>query len=159
MATPIKPRVVATIPPGMPSDGLIGVAMKLLGTPYVFGGASPSGFDCSGFVWRIYKLTSYPGARSLASALRGRTTYDMSGEVGHAKRIYETRNLKPGDVLFFGKGRESKPAEVDHMGIYLGGGWMVHSSGNGTTIVPFDGWYARSFAWARRPLREAGLDR
>jgi hypothetical protein len=35
---------------------------------------------------------------------------------------------------------------------------MVHSSGDGTTITPFDGWYRESFAWARRPLREAGLD-
>jgi hypothetical protein len=35
---------------------------------------------------------------------------------------------------------------------------MVHSSGYGTTITMFDGWYRQSFAWARRPLREAGLD-
>ena len=149
---------------------ILRTAVSYVGYPYVWGGTSPGpespfgvqaagGFDCSGFVWRVYKLTSYPGSGPLASVLHGRTTYDMSGEVGRAKRIYETRNLKPGDVLFFGKGRDSKPAEVDHTGIYLGAGWMVHSSGNGTTIVPFDGWYARSFAWARRPLREAGLSR
>ena len=83
----------------------------------------------------------------------------MSGEVGRRDRIYEIRNLKAGDILFFGHGRNSKPSEVDHTGIYLGNGWMVHSSGNGVTIVPFDGWYSRSFAWARRPLREAGLSR
>jgi cell wall-associated NlpC family hydrolase len=43
------------------------------------------------------------------------------------------------------------------MGIYLGRGWMVHSSGQGVTLVPLTGWYADRFAWGRRPLREAGL--
>jgi cell wall-associated NlpC family hydrolase len=81
----------------------------------------------------------------------------MSGEVKPRQRI-RLADLAPGDVLFFGRGPRSKPAQVDHTGIYLGGGWMVHSSGNGTTIVPLDGWYRTSFAWARRPLREAGLD-
>lgn len=149
---------------------ILATAVHYVGYPYVWGGTSPAtetpagvtapgGFDCSGFVWRVYKLTPYAGSGPLASILRGRTTYQMSGEVGKAARIYKTQNLKPGDVLFFGRGPRSKPGEVDHTGIYLGGGWMVHSSGNGTTIVPFDGWYARSFAWARRPLREAGLDR
>ena len=134
-------------------------AVRWVGYPYVWGGTTPAGFDCSGFVWQVYKLTPYAGAGSLADTLRGRTTYEMSGEVGRAERIYQTANLKPGDVLFFGKGPQSKPSEVDHAGIYVGGGWMIHSSGNGVTLIPFDGWYARSFAWARRPLREAGLDR
>jgi hypothetical protein len=43
------------------------------------------------------------------------------------------------------------------MGIYAGGGWMVHSSGFGVTLVPLTGWYRQHFAWARRPLAEAGL--
>ena len=40
---------------------------------------------------------------------------------------------------------------------YPGGGWFVHSSGNGIILQPFEGWYRDRFAWARRPLREAGL--
>jgi cell wall-associated NlpC family hydrolase len=82
----------------------------------------------------------------------------MSGEVPAAKRI-PFASLEPGDVLFFGsKGPRSKPARVYHAGIYLGGGWMIHSSGQGVGLAPIaTGYYATHFAWARRPLAEAGL--
>jgi len=144
-------------------------AVSFVGYPYVWGGTSeapqqpfgkraPGGFDCSGFVWRVFKLEPFPGASALASVLRGRTTYEMSGEVPPAQRVKKVENLQPGDLIFQGaKGSRSKPAEVDHAGIYLGGGWLVHSSGSGTTLHPFEGWYRDRFAWARRPLREAGL--
>ena len=144
-------------------------AVSFVGYPYVWGGmseapqapfgkAAPGGFDCSGFVWRVFKLEPFEGASALASVLRGRTTYQMSGEVPPTQRIRKVQNLQPGDLVFQGaKGPRSKPAEVDHAGIYLGGGWFVHSSGSGTTLHPFEGWYRDRFAWARRPLREAGL--
>ncbi len=144
-------------------------AVSFVGMPYIWGGTSereqtvfgaivPGGFDCSGFVWRVLKLQPFDDATALASVLRGRTTYEMSGEVPLAQRIRKVEQLQPGDVLFQGaRGPQSKPAEVDHAGIYLGGGWFVHSSGNGVTLHPFDGWYRERFAWARRPLREAGL--
>jgi len=81
----------------------------------------------------------------------------MSGEIPRSARI-ASRNLVPADVLFFGgRGVRSSPGEVGHMGIYLGKGWFIHSSGQGVTIMPFDGWYSDSFAWGRRVLREAGL--
>ena len=51
----------------------------------------------------------------------------------------------------------SSPAEVGHAGIYIGNGWFVHSSGGGVTLQPLQGWYTTTFAWARRPLAEAGL--
>jgi len=144
-------------------------AVSFVGSPYIWGGtselpqqplgkAAPGGFDCSGFVWRVFKLEPFEGASALASVLRGRTTYEMSGEVGQARRIKKAQNLQPGDVLFQGaRGPRSKPAQIDHAAIYLGGGWFVHSSGSGTTLHPFEGWYRDRFAWARRPLREAGL--
>jgi len=143
-------------------------AIHYVGFPYIWGGTSPGpetlfgvtsagGFDCSGFVWRVYKLTPYAGEGTLASALRGRTTYQMSGEVPRSARI-TAANLQPGDVMFFGaNGPKSKPGVVDHTALYLGNGWFVQSSGEGVTLLPFDGWYTRTFAWARRPLREAGL--
>jgi cell wall-associated NlpC family hydrolase len=66
--------------------------------------------------------------------------------------------LQPGDVLFFGaRGTKSKPPEIGHSGLYVGEGWFVHSSSNGVTLQPLEGWYADRFAWARRPLAEAGL--
>ena len=89
--------------------------------------------------------------------MRGRTTYAMSGEVGAAKRI-PLATLQPADVIFFGAGGpKSKLAQVNHMGIYLGNGWFIHSSTFGVAIAPLTGWYARRFAWGRRPLAEAGL--
>src|SRR5439155_10701622 len=106
-------------------------ALRFIGYPYVWGGESEfpnspfgpqvhGGFDCSGFVWRVYKVEQYADSGTLPSMLRGRTTYAMSAEVPAAKRI-PFANLQPADVIFFGaKGVKSKPAHVDHMGIYLG---------------------------------------
>jgi cell wall-associated NlpC family hydrolase len=81
----------------------------------------------------------------------------MSGEVPGPRRIPLSR-IEPADLLFFGAhGTASQPAEVNHMGIYLGDGWMIHSSSQGVALAPLSGWYRTRFAWARRPLAEAGL--
>jgi cell wall-associated NlpC family hydrolase len=146
---------------------ILDTAVGRIGMPYVWGGVSDTtetdfgvtargGYDCSGFVWRVYKLATYPGAGSLSSVLKGRTTYQMSGEVPRAQRV-PLLQLAPADVLFFGAGPQSKPAQVGHTGIYLGNGWFIHSSGYGVALAPLSGWYRDGFAWARRPLREAGL--
>jgi hypothetical protein len=146
-------------------------AVSLVGYPYVWGGTSelpqdpfgagkqvPGGFDCSGFVWRVYKLQAYAGAAALPGVLKGRTTFAMSAEVPRAERIPFAR-LQPGDVMFFGAaGPKSKPAQIDHAGIYLGSGWFVQSSDQGVALAPLTpDWYAKRFAWARRPLAEADL--
>jgi cell wall-associated NlpC family hydrolase len=147
---------------------IIDTAVARIGMPYVWGGTSDGsevdfgvpargGYDCSGFVWRVYKLTSYPGERGLASVLRGRTTFVMSGEVPHSELI-DFKHLQPADVIFFGAhGPRSSPSEVDHTGIYIGNGWFIHSSEYGVALAQLTGWYRHDFAWARRPLREAGL--
>jgi cell wall-associated NlpC family hydrolase len=148
---------------------ILDTAVHFIGYPYIWGGTSENaetlfgvssrgGFDCSGFVWRVYKLQSYSGEGDLASTLRGRTTFQMSGEVPRGKRIAIDK-LEPGDVLFWGAhGKKSKPSEVDHTGIYLGNGWFIHSSEYGVAVAPLQGWYRDRFAWARRPLAEAGLE-
>jgi cell wall-associated NlpC family hydrolase len=147
---------------------ILATAFSFIGYPYVWGGTSErveapfgvqarGGFDCSGFVWRVYKLQRYNGEGTLADVLRGRTTYAMSGEVARAKRIPFAK-LQPADVVFFGlDGPRSRPAQIDHMGIYVGGGWFVHSSSGGVTLTQLQGWYSDRFAWARRPLAEAEL--
>jgi cell wall-associated NlpC family hydrolase len=147
---------------------ILGTAAQFIGYPYIWGGESElkqsvygpqvhGGFDCSGFVWRVYKLQSYANAGRLSDTLRGRTTYSMSGEVPRAKRIPFAK-LQSADVIFFGaRGPKSKPAQVDHMGIYLGNGWFIHSSGYGVAVATLSGWYEQRFAWGRRPLAEAGL--
>ncbi len=147
------------------------VALSFVGYPYIWGGTSelpqdpfatgkqvPGGFDCSGLAWRVYKLQAYAGGNALAATLKGRTTYSMSGEVPPAKRIPFAR-LQPGDLLFFGAaGPKSKPAQIDHMGIYVGDGWFVQASEQGVALAQITaGWYAKRFAWGRRPLAEAGL--
>ena len=147
---------------------ILATAVKLVGYPYIWAGTSdraqpalgktvPGGYDCSGFVWRVYKLQAYAGGAALAATLKGRTTYAMSGEVPAAKRI-PLAKLQPADVIFFGaKGPKSKPAQVDHAGVYLGNGWFIHSSSYGVAVTTLSGWYAKRFAWGRRPLAEAGL--
>jgi cell wall-associated NlpC family hydrolase len=155
---------------------VLGRAIRFVGYPYVFAGTSevtqkiwsatapggfatlPGGFDCSGLVWRVYKTKPFPGAPQLADILKGRTTFAMSGEVTKPERI-GIADLVPGDVIFFGsRGVKSTPLQVGHTGIYVGSGWFVHSSGAGVTLQPLEGWYTKTFAWARRPLLEAGLD-
>jgi hypothetical protein len=147
---------------------VIGRALKLVGYPYVWAGTSekpqqllgrllPGGFDCSGLVWRVYKLQLFAGAPALPGTLMGRTTYAMSGEMPRSARVTRAQ-LQPADVVFFGsRGPKSRPTEVGHMGIYLGNGWIVHSYRHGVTLQPMTGWYDTSFAWGRSPLAEAGL--
>lgn len=144
-------------------------ALRFVGSPYIWAGTSerpqelfgkelPGGFDCSGFVWRVYKTKPFAGAPALSRVLVGRTTYAMSGEVDPSKRVGRS-SLTPGDIVFFGtNGPRSKPSEVGHMGIYVGNGWLVHSSRFGTTLTPMTGWYETTFAWGRSPLVEAGLE-
>jgi cell wall-associated NlpC family hydrolase len=148
---------------------ILSVAFSKIGMPYIWGGTSdnseapfgvPSrgGYDCSGFVWRVYKLQSYPGEGRLASVIRGRTTYTMSVEVPWSKRI-PFKELQPADVIFFGsQGPRSSGPEIDHTAIYVGNGWFIQSSGEGVALAQLSGWYKREFAWGRRPLREAGLE-
>jgi cell wall-associated NlpC family hydrolase len=165
-------RVAAStfaLPPLSPwQKRVLTTAFSFVGFPYVWGGESEravnpfrvqaqGGFDCSGFVWRVYKRHVYPEGGRLPEVLRGRTTFEMSGEVPARDRIPHDR-LQPGDVVFFGaNGPRSKPSEVDHMAIYVTDGWFVHSSRDGVTLSQMTGWWRDRFAWARRPLAEAGL--
>jgi cell wall-associated NlpC family hydrolase len=147
---------------------ILDTAVARIGMPYIWGGTSDGpespfgvssrgGYDCSGFVWRVYKLEQYPGSGSLPLVLEGRTTYQMSVEVPASKRISFAK-LEPADVIFFGEhGPRSKSAEIGHMGIYIGNGWFIHSSGEGVALAMLDGWYRKELAWGRRPLAEAGL--
>ncbi len=147
---------------------ILDVAVSRIGMPYVWGGTSDGtetlfgvqsrgGYDCSGFVWRVFKLQSYANEGTLAATLQGRTTSEMSVEVPRSERI-PLEELQPADVLFFGeRGPRSTGRQVVHTGIYLGNGWFIHSSGNGVALTQLAGWYLQTFAWARRPLMEASL--
>ncbi len=148
---------------------ILDTAFSKIGMPYIWGGTSDNketefgvtsrgGYDCSGFVWRVYKLQSYANEGTLASTIEGRTTYQMSVEVPRSQRI-GFKKLQPADVLFFGSnGTKSKGSQVFHTGIYVGNGWFIQSSDEGVALAQLTGWYKQKFAWGRRPLREAGLE-
>jgi cell wall-associated NlpC family hydrolase len=148
---------------------ILAVAFSKIGMPYIWGGTSDTtetdfgviargGYDCSGFIWRVYKLQSYADEGNLASTIQGRTTYTMSVEIPPTKRI-SFKKLLPADVIFFGtKGPQSTGAQVFHTAIYVGNGWFIHSSGAGVALAQLSDWYTKKLAWGRRPLHEAGLD-
>jgi cell wall-associated NlpC family hydrolase len=148
---------------------ILNVAFSKIGMPYIWGGTSDGpevdfgvsargGYDCSGFVWRVYKLQSYPNEGSLASTIQGRTTYAMSVEVPRSKRIPFAK-LQPADVIFFGtKGAQSTGPQIFHTAIYVGNGWFIQSSDEGVALAQLSGWNRKKFAWGRRPLEEAGLE-
>jgi cell wall-associated NlpC family hydrolase len=148
---------------------ILSVAFSKIGMPYVWGGTNDNtevdfrvtargGYDCSGFVWRVFKLQSYADEGALASTIEGRTTYAMSVEVPKSKRI-SIKKLQPADVIFFGtKGPHSSGPQVFHTAIYVGSGWFIQSSDEGVALAQLSGWYKKRFAWGRRPLHEAGLE-
>jgi NlpC/P60 family protein len=146
---------------------VLATAVGRIGFPYIWGGTSDrrqtlagvsvnGGFDCSGFAWHVFKQP-HSGGAALAAVVKGRTAAAMAAEVAPGNRVPFAR-LRPADLVFFGTaGPRSKPAQIDHMGIALGNGWMIHSSRFGVGIVELKDWYRERFAWGRRPLAEAGL--
>jgi LysM repeat protein len=109
---PAVPVAVVAPPAGSPSDGLAGGGLKLLGAPYVWGGSSPSGFDCSGFVWYVARQAG----KQLSRGMLGE--YDGGP---HPSRD----ELKPGDLVFF---QNTFSAGLSHNGIYVGNGQFVHAA-------------------------------
>jgi cell wall-associated NlpC family hydrolase len=138
---------------------IVHTALSLIGYPYVLGGdderAGP-GFDCSGFVWRVFRLASYPGAAGLARTLPARTAAQMALDVPRAERV-GAAELEPADLVFFRPTPEARVSSIDHVGIYLGNGWLIESAGQGVSLGRLD-WYGKGFAWGQRPLAELRLE-
>jgi cell wall-associated NlpC family hydrolase len=135
------------------------IAVSKIGMPYVWGGTTDDtsdglehgGYDCSGFAWRIYKLSgSVAGKRIL-----GRTAAEQAGEIPKSGRI-QLANVQPGDLLFFGSahfGSTATESNVIHEAIALSDQWAIHSSDQGVYVLPLSsGWLTESFTWARRVL-------
>ena len=142
---------------------VVEAAFAQAGMPYVWGGdwptsASPwgaqaqGGFDCSGLVWMAFKGAPSSAALGAGTDLRGRTADAMAFETPSQRVALSV--LAPGDLVFFGDaGLRTRRGAVSHVGIALGNGWMVHSSGSraGVAISPLDSYWASGQARARRP--------
>jgi peptidoglycan DL-endopeptidase LytF len=98
---------------------IVANAMKYVGYRYVFGGTSPSGFDCSGFVYYIHNHSGAPVGRGMWQQFNGGTHIPISA-------------LQPGDTVFFAN---TYIAGLSHDGIYIGGGQFVHASDERTGVT------------------------
>jgi peptidoglycan DL-endopeptidase CwlO len=128
--TSSAPEAIPAAPPAK-FGGVVGIAMQFLGTPYVYGGSSPSGFDCSGFVMYVYAKVGVSLPHNAAAQYAYGTPVDRS-------------QLQPGDLVFFNG--------LGHNGIYIGGGSFIHSphTGDVVKISSLSGWYDSTWVGARR---------
>lgn len=111
------------------------VAHSLMGTPYVFGGSTPEGIDCSGFVYYTYQNAGYNIARksSLDYFMKDTTKVDKP---------------QPGDLVFF---KNTYIPTISHMGIYIGNNQFIHAGSNGVEIsnMTYNYWDSRFVAFKR----------
>ncbi|MED4311336.1 LysM peptidoglycan-binding domain-containing protein [Heyndrickxia coagulans] len=118
-------------------SSLIRIANSLIGTPYVWGGTSPSGFDCSGFIYYVYKKAGYDISRTTAAGLYNRSYYVSSP--------------KPGDLVFFEGTYGTNPSAITHVGIYLGGGRFIAANSDGVSVssVSYNYWKSHFDSYKR----------
>jgi peptidoglycan DL-endopeptidase CwlO len=121
----------STVAPPNVHGGVVGIAMRYLGVPYVWGGSSPRGFDCSGLVSYVFAQIGVSLPHS---------SYAQFG-MGSAVSISQ---LQAGDLVFF--------TGASHVGIYIGGGQFIHAphTGDVVKISSLSGYYSSNFAGARR---------
>lgn len=125
-AQPYKEWIAALNPS---EENLIKTSKSLMGLPYLWGGTSPKGVDCSGYTKTIYFLNGIIIPR------------DASQQAHTGKPVDSTRNFEnliPGDLLFFGRAATDSTSErVVHVGMWIGNNQFIHSSGN-VHISTFD---------------------
>ena len=125
-----KPPVVVTT-----GQKIVSYAQDYMGVPYVWGGTSPKGFDCSGFTQYVFKQMGYTLKRTAAQQL-------TNG--------YAVTNLKAGDLVFF-TNTYATSAAASHVGIYMGDNLFIHAAGDGVKVTSLDHeYYAPRYIGARR---------
>jgi peptidoglycan DL-endopeptidase LytE len=113
--------------PSSDADQLIALAKTHMGTPYVWGGSTTEGFDCSGFIYYVHKKT-------------GKSINRYSSE-GYYNRSYYIHSPKPGDLVFF---ENTYKKGISHLGIYLGDNQFIHAGDNGVEITSLSNPYWKS---------------
>ena len=105
--------------------------MQYLGIPYQWGGASPAGFDCSGFTMYVFSKVGVS------------LPHNAAMQYGYGSPVSRDA-LAPGDLVFFNG--------LGHVGIYIGGNQMIHSphTGDVVKITTLTGWYNDTYVGARR---------
>ena len=134
--TPVVNETTTTTTTSEGGTSVVAKAKQYIGSRYVYGGSSPSGFDCSGFTSYVYKQFGVSLNRTAAGQYSNGTAVSKS-------------QLQPGDLVMFGK------SGINHVGIYIGGGRMVHAANPSrgvTTDTINSGYYANNYVGARRVM-------
>lgn len=124
------------------SEQIVKFSKTLLGTEYLYGGTTPKGFDCSGFVQYVFKQFDISLERVASS------------QAAQGVNV-SSRNLSAGDLVFFDT--DGGHNSITHVGIYIGGGQFIHAASGSSTrkVVISDitsGYYANNFMKARRVI-------
>ncbi len=124
---------------GVQANAIISTARNFMGVPYVFGGTTPSGFDCSGLIQYVFKLNGVDVPR-------------LADEQYLMGKAVSRNNLQAGDLVFF----TTYTSGVSHCGIYVGNGQFLHaSSSKGVRIDRLDDDYWRPrYIGARKVVKE-----
>ena len=123
---------------------LAATGLKFLGVPYLWGGTTPKGFDCSGLVQRIYRLHGILLPRDS----------DQQAKFGEPKHVGRPELLETGDLLFFGKSE----TQITHVAIYLSVNRFLHAHGQvrigslDSRHPLYDGKLAKDWKISRNPL-------
>ena len=135
-------------------EDLVATSKQLMGLPYLWGGTSPKGVDCSGFTKTIYFLNGMIIPRDASQQVHTGTLVDST-------KNFE--NLIPGDLLFFGrKATDSTSEKVVHVGMWIGNNKFIHSSGKvhisavDTTLKEFDEFNLNRYLRTKRILKKEG---
>jgi cell wall-associated NlpC family hydrolase len=136
LAQTVTPAPTPTVtppapPPSSRGSSVVAIAARYVGTPYVWGGASPSGFDCSGFTMYVYAQVGVS------------LPHNAAAQYGYGSPV-SRGSLAPGDLVFFDG--------LGHVGIYVGGNTFIHAPHTGDVVKysTITGWYASTYYGARR---------
>lgn len=112
------------------ADNILASAKTMMGLPYLWGGTSVKGVDCSGFTKTSYFMNGYIIPRDASQQVLAGEEIDILDEHGDFDSVKALKNLKPSDLLFFAmsKGKNENP-RVTHVALYLGNGEFIHAAG------------------------------